>query len=85
MRPPPTHCPLGGPWSLVSHSHGNEQEENFNFSIQFNLILFPMEFQFTNILMLREEDGMAKRGQRGPGTVLPPTEKLLVVGADRNC
>jgi hypothetical protein len=55
------------------------------FSIQFNLILFPMEFQFTNILMLREEDGMAKRGQRGPGTVLPPTEKLLVVGADRNC
>ena len=53
--------------------------------IIFNLILFPMEFQFTNILMLREEDGMAKRGQRGPGTVLPPTEKLLVVGADRNC
>ena len=28
---------------------------------------------------------MAKRGQRGPGTVLPPTEKLLVVGADRHC
>ena len=54
-------------------------------SIQFNLILFPMEFQFTNILMLREEDGMAKRGQRGPGTVLPPIEKLPIVGANRNC
>ena len=28
--------------------------------IIFNLILFPMEFQLTNIIMLREEDGMAK-------------------------
>ena len=49
------------------------------------LILFPMEFTLTNIIMLREDNGMAKRGQRGPGTVLPPIEKLPIVGANRNC
>ena len=44
-----------------------------------------MEFKLTNIIMLREDNGMAKRGQRGPGTVLPPIEKLPIVGANRNC